>query len=92
MISCGVQVLDATWAVSEGPDGMEAGLKRICEEADQAIQDGYSYLIMSDRATGLLAHISCTLAYFCAAAAAAAAVAAAAAAAAAVAAAAAAVE
>ncbi|KAL0054356.1 hypothetical protein WJX82_007542 [Trebouxia sp. C0006] len=46
------KVLDATWAVSEGPDGMEAGLKRICEEADQAIQEGYSYLIMSDRATG----------------------------------------
>ena len=51
---------------------MEAGLKRICEEADQAIQEGYSYLIMSDRATGLLAHICCTLAQFCAAAAAAA--------------------
>lgn len=48
----GVQVLDATWAVSEGPDGMEAALDRICQEADQAIEEGYSYLIISDRATG----------------------------------------
>ena len=56
-------MLDATWAVSEGPDGMEAGLKRICEEADQAIQDGYSYLIVSDRATGLLLHICRSLAF-----------------------------
>lgn len=48
----GLQVLDATWAVSEGPNGMEAALDRICQEADQAIEEGYSYLIISDRATG----------------------------------------
>ncbi len=47
-----MQVLDATWAVSEGPDGMESALDRICQEADQAIEEGYSYLIVSDRATG----------------------------------------
>ena len=47
-----MQVLDATWGVSEGPGGMEEALHRICQEADQAIADGYSYLIISDRATG----------------------------------------
>ena len=46
------QVLDATWAVSEGPSGMHAALDRICQEAEQAIQDGYSYLIISDRNIG----------------------------------------
>ena len=46
------KVLDATWPVSEGPEGMEAALTRICNEAMQAIEDGHSYLIVSDRATG----------------------------------------
>lgn len=31
---------------------MEAGLGRICQQGMQAIQEGYSFLILSDRATG----------------------------------------
>ena len=46
------KTLDATWAVSEGPEGMQAALTRLCHEAMQAIQEGYSFLILSDRATG----------------------------------------
>ena len=52
MINGALQVLDATWDVSEGPQGMQTALDRICSEAEQAIKDGVSYLIISDRATG----------------------------------------
>ncbi len=46
------RVIDITWDRSEGPDGLKPALERICEESRQAIRDGYSLIILSDRAVG----------------------------------------
>ena len=46
------QTIDITWPVTEGPEGLDAALDRICAEADQALVDGANVLILSDRATG----------------------------------------
>ncbi|RMF42181.1 MAG: glutamate synthase large subunit [Planctomycetota bacterium] len=46
------QVIDITFARSDGKSGLTAALDRICVEAEQAIRDGYSMLVLSDRATG----------------------------------------
>ena len=44
--------IDATWARGEGPGGMRRALDRIAADASQAIVNGYSVLILSDRALG----------------------------------------
>ncbi|CAI7896051.1 unnamed protein product [Closterium sp. NIES-54] len=44
-------VVDITFARSEGPDGLEMALDRICAEASLAIEAGYKMLVLSDRAT-----------------------------------------
>ncbi|CAI5466439.1 unnamed protein product [Closterium sp. Yama58-4] len=44
-------VVDITFARSEGPDGLEKALDRICAEASLAIEAGYKMLVLSDRAT-----------------------------------------
>ncbi|MEE8349426.1 MAG: glutamate synthase large subunit [Acidobacteriota bacterium] len=44
------QTIDITWPRSEGAAGMNAALDRICKEAEQAIDDEYSLLLLSDRA------------------------------------------
>jgi glutamate synthase domain-containing protein 2/glutamate synthase domain-containing protein 1/glutamate synthase domain-containing protein 3 len=44
--------LDFTWPVSDGPDGMEAALERICAEADAALAGGANILVLSDRLVG----------------------------------------
>jgi glutamate synthase domain-containing protein 2/glutamate synthase domain-containing protein 1/glutamate synthase domain-containing protein 3 len=44
--------VDITWPVSEGPDGMERALQRICDEAHEVLEDGVNVLILSDRAAG----------------------------------------
>jgi len=46
------QVIDVTFDKSEGKSGMMAALDRICEEAIQAITDGYSLIVLSDRNIG----------------------------------------
>ncbi len=46
------QTIDMTWPKSEGTTGMAAALDRICKEAEQAIDDGYAFLVLSDRAAG----------------------------------------
>ena len=46
------RTIDITWPVSEGADGMEHALERICAEADEALADGFNVLILSDRAAG----------------------------------------
>jgi len=46
------RTIDITWPVAEGPDGMDAALARICDEADAALADGVNVLILSDRAAG----------------------------------------
>jgi len=43
------QSIDITFPRSQGPAGMVATLDRICAEAEQAIDDGFSLLVLSDR-------------------------------------------
>jgi len=43
--------LDMTWAESEGASGLEAAVARLCQQAEQAVDDGARLLILSDRAT-----------------------------------------
>ena len=43
------KTVDATFPVSEGPAGLEAALDRICAEADNAVAEGYSVVVLSDR-------------------------------------------
>ena len=40
-----------TWAVSDGPEGMEGRLEEICEEATQAVKLGATIIVLSDRET-----------------------------------------
>jgi glutamate synthase (NADPH) large chain len=44
------KVLDATFPRSEGVDALGKHILRLCEEASQAVRDGYAFLILSDRA------------------------------------------
>ncbi len=44
------QTIDITWPRSEGPEGLKSALERICQEASQAIGEGYSLIVLSDRA------------------------------------------
>ncbi|REJ69658.1 MAG: glutamate synthase large subunit [Planctomycetota bacterium] len=46
------QTVDITFPRSEGSAGMQAALDRICTEAEAAIDDGFSILVLSDRAMG----------------------------------------
>lgn len=46
-------VIDTTWPVSEGPTGMQAAVQRIVDEAARAVDDGFAFLVLSDRAAGL---------------------------------------
>ncbi len=42
-------VLSITYPVAEDGKGLEQAIERICAEADKAIEDGYTYFILSDR-------------------------------------------
>ena len=44
------KIIDITYPRSEGTAGLTAALDRICTEAEQAIDDGYSIVVLSDRA------------------------------------------
>jgi glutamate synthase (NADPH/NADH) large chain/glutamate synthase (ferredoxin) len=44
--------LDITWDVAEGTEGLERRLEILCEEAEEAIENGFNILILSDRRTG----------------------------------------
>ena len=46
------RVIDITYPLSEHSAGLRATLRRISLEAEQAISDGYSLVILSDRAAG----------------------------------------
>ncbi|MGD0384910.1 MAG: glutamate synthase large subunit [Solirubrobacteraceae bacterium] len=46
------RTIDITWPVAEGPDGMEAALTRVCDEAREAVAEGQNIIILSDRAIG----------------------------------------
>ena len=43
------QTIDITFERSEGKDGLLNALDRICAEAEQAIKDGFSLVVLSDR-------------------------------------------
>ena len=43
------KTIDITFEKSAGPDGMLNALDRICAESSQAIEDGYSFIVLSDR-------------------------------------------
>ena len=44
------KTIDITWARSEGQGGLLKAIDRVCAEAEAAIDDGYSLVILSDRA------------------------------------------
>ena len=46
------QEIDITFPVSMGEEGLLAALKRICAEAEDAVDQGFQLLILSDRAVG----------------------------------------
>ncbi|MFP5327891.1 MAG: glutamate synthase central domain-containing protein, partial [Acidimicrobiia bacterium] len=46
----GAVTLDATFAAAEGPEGLERALRRLADEAVEAVAAGSPYLIVSDRA------------------------------------------
>jgi glutamate synthase (NADPH/NADH) large chain len=46
------QTLDTTWEPQEGERGLEKGLRRICDEATEAVRKGLHFLILTDRAAG----------------------------------------
>ena len=46
------KTIDITWPVSEGQDGLVRALDRICSECAQAIDDGFDFLVLSDRLAG----------------------------------------
>ena len=43
------QTIDITWPCSQGPQGMVQAIERICREAEKAIDDGFSLIVLSDR-------------------------------------------
>ncbi|MFW2389159.1 MAG: glutamate synthase large subunit, partial [Polyangiales bacterium] len=46
------KIIDITWPRSEGPAGLEPALDRIRREAEQAVDDGYSLVVLTDRPAG----------------------------------------
>lgn len=44
------KTIDITWDRSEGTDGLPKALDRICQQAESAIDEGFSLVILSDRA------------------------------------------
>ena len=44
------KTIDITWPKSEGKAGLTKALDRICAEAEAAIDEGYSLVVLSDRA------------------------------------------
>ena len=47
------KTIDITWPKSEENSGLSNALDRICQEAEQAIRDGYELIILSDRNIGI---------------------------------------
>ncbi len=43
------QTIDTTWPASEGAEGMERAVERVCREATDAVLADYTILILSDR-------------------------------------------
>src|SRR5690606_225117 len=45
-------VLDITYPVSQGKPGMASAIEALCKAAEQAVNDGFNLLILSDRNVG----------------------------------------
>ncbi len=43
------KVLSSLFSVADGPKGLEKALDRLCAEAEKAVDDGYTLLVLSDR-------------------------------------------
>ncbi|MDH3986182.1 MAG: glutamate synthase large subunit [Gammaproteobacteria bacterium] len=43
------KTLDICYPATNGADGMQAALRAVCEQAEQAVREGYNILILSDR-------------------------------------------
>ena len=43
------KTLDTTWSRSDGKSGMLQAIERVCSEAEAAVDDGYSLVVLSDR-------------------------------------------
>jgi glutamate synthase (NADPH/NADH) large chain len=43
------RTLDICYPATNGADGMQAALSAVCEQAEQAVREGYNILILSDR-------------------------------------------
>ncbi len=41
--------LDMTFPIEEGSEGLEKGIERLCKEGEKAVDDGCSYIILTDR-------------------------------------------
>lgn len=46
------KVIDITYPKEEGKDGLAKAIDRICQEAEQAIADSFTFVILSDRKLG----------------------------------------
>ncbi len=46
------KIIDITWPRAKGADGLEPALQRIRREAEQAVDEGYSLVVLTDRAAG----------------------------------------
>jgi glutamate synthase (NADPH/NADH) large chain len=46
------KVIDVTWPRSEGAEGLEPALQRIRQEVEEAVDEGYSLVVLTDRAAG----------------------------------------
>ena len=46
------RTLDIVWSISDGPEGMQQALARVCEQAHEAIAEGVNIIILSDRLLG----------------------------------------
>jgi glutamate synthase (NADPH/NADH) large chain len=46
------KTIDITYASTEGPQGMEGAVHRLCERAEAAVAGGYNIIILSDRQIG----------------------------------------
>ena len=46
------RTIDMTWSKKEGAAGLETAISRLCQEAEEAVDRGYSLLVLSDRNVG----------------------------------------
>lgn len=41
--------LDMTFPIADGAEGLEKGIERLCQEAEKAVDEGCSYIVLTDR-------------------------------------------